>query len=251
MRFENKVVLITGAGAGIGRAAAVMFAKEGARVVVNSKTSANGEETLQMVLEHSQGIYVCADVSKASDAEKMVSAAVDTFGQLDVVVNNAGIVIPGKVHDTKEEDWDNTFAVNTRGVFLVSKYAVKHMLRQGYGVIVNNASVVGIKGVKDRAAYSASKGAVISLTKAMAADYIEDNIRVNCICPGTVYTPSLEKRIMAFEDPAKAKKDFIERQPMGRLGEEDEIAETILFAASDRTKFLDGSVIVIDGGMSI
>lgn len=251
MRFKNKVVLITGAGAGIGRAAAVMFAKEGAKVVVNSRTSASGEETLRMVLEHSQGIYVCGDVSKASDAGKMVTAAVDTFGQLDVVVNNAGIVIPGKVHDTNEEDWDNTFAVNTKGVFLVSKYAVRHMLKQGHGTIVNNASVVGLKGVKDRAAYSASKGAVISLTKAMAADYMADNIRVNCICPGTVYTPSLEKRIQAFDDPTKAKKDFIERQPMGRFGDEDEIAEAILFAASDRTKFLDGSVIVIDGGMSI
>jgi NAD(P)-dependent dehydrogenase (short-subunit alcohol dehydrogenase family) len=252
MRFRGKVVLITGAGVGIGRAAAVRFGQEGAKVAINSLTPKNGQETLRLLKEGgAEGIYIQGDVSKDTDARRMVQETVKTFGRLDILVNNAGIVIPGRVDNMPEEDWDRTIAVNLKGVFLVSKYTIPEMRKIGGGVIVHNASVVAIKGVKDRGAYAASKGGVWALTKAMAADYISENIRVNCVCPGTTWTPSLERRIQAFADPVKAKADFIARQPMGRLGKEEEIAAAILFAASDEAAFMNGATIAIDGGMTI
>lgn len=251
MDFHNKVVVITGAGVGIGRSAAVMFAQRGAKLVVNSLTRGNGEETLRQVLRHSQGVYVQGDVSKAPDAQRLIDEAVRHFGRIDVLVNNAGIVIPGRIDNTTEDDWDKTMAVNLKGVYLVSKYAVIQMKKQGGGVIVHNASAVAVKGVKDRAAYSASKGGVAALTKAMAADHLEDKIRVNCICPGTTETPSLHDRLNAFDDPKKAMEDFVARQPMKRLGTAEEIATAILFAACDEAAFMNGTVISIDGGMTI
>jgi len=251
-RFEGKVVLITGAGVGIGRAAAVRFAKEGAKVAVNSVTPANGNETLRLVQEAgAAGIYIQGDVSRDADAQRMVAETVKTFGRIDVLVNNAGIVLPGKVDNTSEEDWDRTMAVNLKGAFLVSKHTIPEMRKSGGGAIVNTSSIVAVKGVKDRAAYAASKGGLSALTKAMAADYIGEKIRVNCVCPGTTYTPSLERRIQAFADPEKARADFIARQPMGRLGTDEEIAAAILFAASDEAAFMNGASISIDGGMSI
>jgi meso-butanediol dehydrogenase/(S,S)-butanediol dehydrogenase/diacetyl reductase len=252
MRFQGKVVLITGAGVGIGRTAAIRFAVEGARVAVNSLTPANGMETLRLLKESGgQGIYIQGDVSKDADARRLVEETVKAYGRLNILVNNAGIVLPGRVDNMSEEDWDRTIAVNLKGVFLVSKYAIREMRKIGGGAIVHNASVAAIKGVKDRGAYSASKGGVWALTKAMAADYLAENIRVNCVCPGTTYTPSLERRIQAFPDPEKARKDFVARQPMGRLGTEDEIAAAILFAASDEAAFMNGATIAIDGGMTI
>jgi meso-butanediol dehydrogenase/(S,S)-butanediol dehydrogenase/diacetyl reductase len=234
MRFRDKVVLITGAGVGIGRAAAVQFGKEGAKIAVNSLTPANGMETLRLLREAGgEGTYLQGDVSKAADAKRIVEETVRAFGRLNVLVNNAGIVLPGRVDNMTEEDWDRTMAVNLKGVFLVSKYSIPEMRKSGGGVIVHNASVAALKGIKDRGAYSASKGGVWALTRAMAADYLSENIRVNCVCPGTTYTPSLERRIQAFPDPRKALADFIARQPMGRLGKEEEIAAAILFAASD------------------
>jgi len=252
MRFRGKVVLITGAGVGIGRAAAVRFGKEGAKVAINSLTPTNGQETLRLLQEaRGQGIYIQGDVSIAVDARRIVDEAVKAFGRIDILVNNAGIVLPGRVDNISEEDWDRTIAVNLKGVYLVSKYTIPEMRKIGGGVIVLNASVVAIKGVKGRAAYTASKGGVLALTKAMAADYLSENIRVNCVCPGTTYTPSLERRIQAFADPEKARVDFIARQPMGRLGKDEEIAAAILFAASDEAAFMTGANIAIDGGMTI
>lgn len=251
MRFTDKVVLITGAGTGIGRETAVMFAKEGAKVAVNSLTIKNGEETLSMVNKYSRGIYIQGDVSISSQAENIVKKTVGKFNQLDILVNNAGIVIPGRVDNTSEESWDKTININLKGIFLVSKYAVLHMKKQGYGTIVNISSVAGIKGIKDRAAYGASKGGVVALTKAMAADYIKENIRINCICPGTIYTNSLQDRVNAFDDTEKAMQDFLNRQPLGRFGKVEEIASAILYVASEDASFMQGSVLVIDGGMSI
>jgi NAD(P)-dependent dehydrogenase (short-subunit alcohol dehydrogenase family) len=252
MRFQGKAVLITGAGVGIGRAAAVRFGKEGAKVAINSLTPTNGQETLRLLQEaRGQGIYIQGDVSVAADARRIVEETVKAFGRIDILVNNAGIVLPGRVDNISEEDWDRSIAVNLKGVYLVSKYTIPEMRKIGGGVIVLNASVVAIKGVKDRGAYTASKGGVLALTKAMAADYLSENIRVNCVCPGTTYTPSLERRIQAFADPEKARVDFIARQPMGRLGKDEEIAAAILFAASDEAAFMTGANIAIDGGMTI
>ncbi len=252
MRFQGKVVLLTGAGVGIGRAAAVRFAREGAKVAVNSLTPANGQETLRLLTEAGgEGIYIQGDVANGGDARRIVAETVQAFGRIDVLVNNAGIVIPGRVDNTSEEDWDRTLAVNLTGAFLISKHVIPEMRKGGGGVIVHNASVVALKGVRDRAAYTASKGGLWALTKAMAADGLADKIRVNCVCPGTTDTPSLARRIQAFADPERARADFIARQPMGRLGTEEEIAAAILFAASEEAAFLNGATIAIDGGMTI
>jgi len=252
MRFADKVVLITGSGAGIGRAAALAFAREGARLVVNSQSAASGGETLALLKAAGvPALFVQGDVSCADDARRIVEAAVAGFGRIDVLVNNAGIVLPGRIDTISEDDWERTFAVNVKGAFLVSRHAVKAMQSSGGGVIVQVASVAAEKGLSDRAAYSASKGALLSLTRAMARDYLADQIRVNCVSPGTISTPSLEKRLQSFADPQQARAEFVARQPMGRFGRDDEIAAAILFAASDEAAFMNGENISINGGMTI
>ena len=249
MDFSNKVVLITGSGSGIGRATAVLYAKHGAKVVVNDLIAKRGEETLELVKKTgAEGIYVQSDISVASDAESMIKETIKAFGKLDILVNNAGIIVPGRVDNITEEDIDRVLKVNVKGVFLVSKYAILEMKKAGGGTIVNIASVAALKGIADRSGYSASKGAVLSLTRAMAIDYIKDNIRVNCVCPGTTYTPALEERMQALPDPEAARAAFIARQPMGRLGKDEEIAQAVLFASCDEAAYMNGSIISIDGG---
>jgi meso-butanediol dehydrogenase/(S,S)-butanediol dehydrogenase/diacetyl reductase len=251
MNFQGKSVLITGAGKGIGRQAALLFAEKGAKVAVNSR-SRSGEETLEALKRAgAEGIFIQGDVSRRADAERMVSETVRAFGRLNILVNNAGIVLPGRVDDTSEEDFDRTMLVNVKGTFLVSKYAVMAMKKQGGGVIVHVGSVAALKGHVNRSAYSASKGAVVALTKAMAADYVKDNIRVNCVCPGTTHTPAIEEKIRTAPDPEAMRAMFVARQPMGRLGTVEEIAHAILFACCDEAAFMTGSIIPIDGGMTM
>lgn len=253
MRLNGKIALITGASVGIGAETALLFAREGAKVAVNSQ-SARGKDLADRINQsHGPGaaIFLQGKVEDEADARRMVEETVKTFGRLDILVNNAGVVMPGRVDDGKIEDFDKTMAVNVRGVFLMSRFAVQQMLAQGGGSIVHNASVAAVKGLRDRAAYSASKGAVVALTKAMAMDYVDKKIRVNCVNPGTTLTPSLQDRINAFPDPEAAKKMFISRQPMGRLGESHEIANAILFLASDEASFVTGAVLNVDGGLTI
>lgn len=251
MRLKDKVALITGASVGIGHHTALLFAREGAKLVVNSQSARGEAVAAEITAAGGEAIFVQGSVADPTDAQRMVNGAVDHFGRLDILVNNAGIVLPGRVDNMSIEEWDRTMAVNLRGVFLVSKFAVQQMLRQGSGTIVHNASVAAVKGLKERAGYSASKGALMALTKAMAADYIDKGIRVNCVNPGTTLTPSLQDRIDAFDDPVEAKRMFIARQPMGRLGEPEEIAYAILYLASDEAGFMTGAALNIDGGLTI
>ncbi|MFW9967941.1 MAG: SDR family NAD(P)-dependent oxidoreductase [Candidatus Thorarchaeota archaeon] len=248
MRLEGKVAIVTGAGAGIGEATARLFAAEGASVVCNSISDSASRVVEEISQDRGKATFAQGDVSDVHAAQQIVNTAIDTYGKLDILVNNAGIVIPGRVDDISLEDWDRTMAVNASGVFLVSKYAIPH-LKKTRGVIVNTSSVLALKGVKNRAAYSASKGAVVSLTKAMAADYMEDGIRVNCICPGATDTRSLAHRISQFSDPVAARQQFISRQPMGRLGTSEEIAEGILYLAL--AEFATGISLPMDGGMTV
>ena len=251
MRLKNKVALITGASVGIGQHTALLFAREGASLVINSQSSRGKAVAEQITSAGGQAVFVQGNVEEPDDAQRMVERAAEEFGRLDILVNNAGIVIPGTVDNISVEDWDRTMAVNIRGVFLMSRFAALQMLSQGGGVIIHNASVAAVKGLKDRAAYSASKGAVVALTKAMAADYVDKNIRVNCVNPGTTLTPSLQDRINAFDDPVEAKKMFIARQPMGRLGDPEDIAAGIVYLASDEASFVTGAILNIDGGLTI
>jgi NAD(P)-dependent dehydrogenase (short-subunit alcohol dehydrogenase family) len=252
MRLQNKVALITGAGAGIGRASALLFAREGARVAAADVDEKTGGETVEQIrTAGGEAVFLSIDVADAGSIRGAVEATVERFGRLDILFNNAGIVLGGTAETTAEEEWERTMAINVRSVFLGCKYALPVMRRQGGGVIVNTASVAGMVGVKDRAAYSASKAAVIGLTKSLAIDYVGENIRANCICPGTVDTPSLQQRIAATGDPVAGRQAFIARQPMGRLGTAEEIAALALYLASDDSAYMTGSAVVIDGGLSL
>ena len=228
----------------MGRAAAMAFAREGAKVWasdMNTKTVAE--------LDGKDGIQArVLDVTNENEIKK-ISAEV---GDIDVLFNCAGIVHHGSILDASVKDWDQAFAVNVKSMFLVSKAFIPGMLKKGRGSIINMASVASsLKGLPNRFVYGASKAAVIGLTKAIAADYVAKGIRCNAICPGTVDTPSLQGRINAFADPVQARKDFVARQPMGRLGTVDDIMGILIFLASDESLFATGNAYSIDGGMTI
>lgn len=255
MNFTGKCVLVTGGGAGIGRAACIAFAKSGAVVAVNSlkQTAAqSGEETVALINRlGGRALFVMGDVSDPNQAAQITEQAHHAMGRLDILVNNAGVAIPGRTDTLPVELFDLTMSVNVRGTFLMSKYALPYMQRQGGGVIVNVASVAALKGHTDRSAYCASKGAVVALSRAMAADHIGEGIRVNCICPGTTMTPAVEEKIKNAADSKAMERAFVARQPLGRLGNVEEIAHAILFACCDEAAYMAGSVIVVDGGMTM
>ena len=243
-KLAGKVALITGAGSGIGRATALLFAKEGARIVVDDIVPQGGNETVRMIKEAAgQAVFVEADVSKSPDVQKMVRLALATYGQLDILFNNAGVM--GKyimTADTPEDVWDNIIATNLRGVFLGSKYAIPIMLSQGGGIIVNTASSAGMIGLPGLPAYCTSKAGVIHLTKTMALEYADKNIRINCICPGGITTP-LSAGFDSNNPPP-----FKQAQAMRRFGQPEEVAKVALYLACDDSSFVTGTSIVIDGG---
>jgi len=243
-RLAGKSAFITAAGQGMGRAAAIAFAREGAKVWatdVNAKTVAE--------LEGQHGIRTSQlDVTDEAAINRLAAEV----GAIDVLFNCAGIVHHGSILDASVKDWDQAFAVNVKSMFLVSKAFIPAMLKKGRGSIINMASVASsLKGLPNRFVYGASKAAVIGLTKAIAADFVAKGIRCNAICPGTVDTPSLQGRINAFADPVQARKDFVARQPMGRLGTVDDIMGILIFLASDESLFATGNAYSIDGGMTI
>lgn len=251
VRFLDKVVLITGGSRGIGKAIALAFAKNGAKVITTSSRS-DGDQ-LKHEIEKIGGVslHIQSDVSNENSVREAVETAITKFGRIDILVNNAGIVIPGNLENTSVEEFDKTMEINVKGTFLMSKHTVPVMRNNGGGVIVNIGSVAALKGHIDRVAYCASKGAVVAMSRAMAAEYVKDGIRVNVVCPGTTMTPAIEEKIKNAEDPEVMRATFVNRQPLGRLGTADEIAEAVMFAACDEASYMTGSVLVIDGGMTM
>lgn len=248
--FNGMTVIVTGSGAGMGREAAKLFAQMGANVVVNSLSLSAQETCSEIIAAGGSAVFVQADVGQEADCRRLIDAALAAYGRIDVLVNAAGIVVDGSVETALMEDWDRSMNTNVKSVFMLSRFAMPY-LRETKGSIVNVASVVAIKGVKNRAIYSATKGAMIALSQSMAAEYVSEGIRINCVSPGTVLSPSLQGRIDKTDDPAAALNNFVSRQPMGRLGTSDEVAKAIVFAAGQGIGFMTGANIVVDGGMTI
>lgn len=252
-QLEGKVALITGAGSGIGRAAAQRFAAEGCAVAVIDMAAPAAEETAGKIVADGGRAMACpANVTIDTEVRAAVARTVEAFGSLDVLYNNAGVNSSGSVADATEEDWDRCFAVNVKGTFLCSRAAVAHLAASGSGAIVNQASVAALVGVPNFAAYCAAKGAVVALTRSMAIDLAPRGIRVNAICPGTVFTPLMEPMLRARGDGDMeiGLARTVVKYPIGRLGTPEEIASAALFLASAGASFLTGSILAADGGMT-
>jgi len=246
--MSNKTAIVTGSGKGIGEALALKLGKQGIAVCCNSVTDSGSLVAEKIIQSGGKALFVRGDVSKKDDVSKIVTETVKAFGGIDILVNNAGVVLPGTVENTTVEDWEISMSINVTGVFLLSQACLPYIIERK-GVIINNASSVALKGVKDRFAYTASKGAVLSLTRSMATDLIEKGVRVNCVCPGTTFTPSLDSRLAKFENYEQKKKEFIDRQPMGRFGTSEEIADGIIYLIN--AGFCTGTVLSVDGGMTM
>jgi NAD(P)-dependent dehydrogenase (short-subunit alcohol dehydrogenase family) len=255
MTPTGKVVIVSGGANGIGEAASAAFAREGYKVALADVDRQAGERVSQHIRSASgQAIFICADVSRSEGARDVVQKTVDAFGGVDVVFNNAGIQPPESyktAEDLDEAVWDRVMDVNVKACFLLSKHAIPEMRKKGGGVIVNNASVQGLQSQKLVPAYAASKGAVLSLTRNLALDYAEENIRVVAICPGSVDTPMLRATaaMNARGDSEAVLAEWGRKHPLARIGRPEEIAEVVVFLASDKASFITGEYVCVDGGL--
>jgi NAD(P)-dependent dehydrogenase (short-subunit alcohol dehydrogenase family) len=252
MRLAGKVAIITGAGAGIGRETALVFAREGASVAVVDRDAQTAKETAERITaEGGRAIALVADVSQGAQVEGMIQDTLTAFGGLHILFNNAGTVAQGRVEENTEADWEQQIATTLTSVFLGCKYAIPILRERGGGVIINMASVAGMMGITNRAIYSAAKAGVIGLTRACALDHAREGVRVVYISPATIETPSLQQRIAKSPDPVAARKAFEDRQPVGRIGKPSDVANAALYLASDESAFVTGSGLVVDGGMAV
>lgn len=247
--LAGKTAIITGGASGIGFATAQLFAEEGAQVVIADINVEQGK-----LAEHKinsaggRAVFVACDVTRAQDCQRAVRVAVETFGKLDILFNNAGIIRRADVIGTREEEWDRVMAVNVKSIFLMSKYAIPEIVKQGGGAIVNTGSGWGIKGGRNAVSYCASKGAVVNMTRAMAIDHGSQNIRVNCVCPGDTDTPMLRNEAQQL---GQVEDEFLaeaKERPLNRYAQPIEIAQAVLYLASDAASYVTGAVLVVDGG---
>lgn len=246
MRLDGKIALITGGGTGIGRAIALAFAREGAKVAVMGRRL----EPLVMTAREagSSALVVTGDVSNQDDVKSSVAAVIARFGGLNVLVNAGGVLYTGTAESQTEQEWDETFCINVKGLWLMTRTVLPHMRKAGGGSVINISSVLGLVGARNRAAYAASKGAVTLFTQAVALDHAHENIRVNCICPGIVYTDLLAQFVNNAPDPEQARKRLMAIHPMSRFGAPEDIAGCAVFLASDESRWMTGAAIPVDGG---
>ena len=249
-RLKDKIAIVTGAGSGIGRAIALAMVREGARVVLVGRRKDRVEAVAREVPREGQGsvMALAADVSKRDEIERVLQETVKAFGGINVLVNNAGILHAGTAEQITEAQWDETFNINVRGLWLLSRAVLPHLRKAGGGSIINVASVLGINGVRNRAAYSASKGAVVLLTKCMAIDHGHENIRVNAICPSFVETDLTAAVLSKAADPDAIRRERIGVHPLGRLGQPEDLAGLAVYLASEESAWVTGATFPVDGG---
>ena len=251
MRLKDKVAIVTGSSKGIGEGIARVFAKEGAKVVVTCRTEAMGEKmAAELGANKGNAIFIRTDVTKTEDIQAMINKTIETFGKLDILVNNAGYHISKNAEETSEDEWEFIQSTNLRSTFLCSKYAMSH-LKKTKGNIINISSMVGLVGQPNAAAYSASKGGQISMTKNMAIDFAPDGVRVNVICPGWIATPLVEDWFSQQKDPDAAREYIYGQHPLGRIGTIEECGYLATFIASNEALFITGTVFDIDGGVTL
>ncbi|NBD26984.1 SDR family NAD(P)-dependent oxidoreductase [Paenibacillus glycinis] len=251
MRLKDKVILITGSGSGIGKSTALLFASEGAKLVINDLSEPNGTATVQEIeAAGGEAIFIRADVTNPDEVSAMVDAIIAKYGVIDVLFNNAGISGVGVLHEIDPEAWDRVINVNIRGVFLPSKYVIPHMMERRSGSIINMSSCIAEVGLARRASYAATKGAVLALTKSMQVDYAPYHIRVNALLPGTIMTPFVENYLKnSYDNQEEAIAGLKKRQLSEELGLPEDVAKAALFLASDESTFVMGSPLYVDGGV--
>jgi len=250
MKLEGRVALITGGTSGIGLSTAKVFLQEGAKVSIAGTSAEKGRKAVEQLGGKQQGVlFIRADVANERDVRRLIEKTVSEFGRIDILFNNAGIIIGKTVEELTEEEWDRVIDVNLKSVFLVSKHTIPHMNFQGGGVIVNNSSCNGIVGDYSASAYCASKGGVALLTKAMALDYAKKNIRINAICCGEIETPMFLQEACTFGMSVdQYREEIVKSHPIGRIGKPEEAAKAVLFLSSDDSSFITGTLLSVDGG---
>lgn len=252
MVLQDKVAVITGGSLGLGLETAQLFVKEGATVVITGRTEKTLQDAVDAARSRTDGAgsieYYVADVSDEEACRSTVEHVIGKYGRIDILFNNAGVLRVYETLETPIEVWDQTFAINVRGTFLMSKFTLSHMLERGAGCIVNNSSILGSRAAPGCAAYIATKGAIVQLTRAMAVEYGARGVRTNAICPGTTVTPLVEDLFEQTDDPRAARQVWENYNPMGRLGKPSEIAKGVLFLCDDDVQFMNGSMLNIDGG---
>ena len=249
MRLAGKVALITGGNSGIGKASAILFAQEGAKVVIAARDTVSGEETASAIKKGGgTAVFVRTDVSQRDDCKQAVDLTITRFGRIDVLFNNAGMALVKTLHETTEEEWDRIFDTNLKSIFRMCKFAIPHMIAGGGGSIINTGSQLSMVAAPSFAAYCATKGAILNLSRAMALDYAKHNIRVNTLCPGAVATPRRLRQFEGKEGPQGTLGHLASLHPMGRIGQPEELAPAVLFLACGDASFVTGTALVVDGG---